>query len=118
MVITFNNARLIAEFDDWPIGGSNRGKCKFYVEDGGKKGRRVARETTNKNGQWCRPKYTTYSERVVIADGSDNKTYIISLSKGFVSIHRHDFMCAERSSVFQGEPDYDELVKLIQSAEE
>jgi len=117
-MITFSNPRLTAEFTDWPIGGSNRGLCKFAVEDGGKKGKRVSRTTTDKNGRWCKPKYTTYSEKVCIADGSDGKTYILSYSKtyNFVSIHRHDFMSAERSGSFPKDDDFGTLVALIESA--
>lgn len=117
-MIKFSNPRLLVEFGDWPIGGSNRGKCKFAVEDGGKKGKRVSRTTTDKNGIWCKPKYTVYSDAICIADGDDGKTYILSISKnyGFVSIYRHDFMCAERSSSHPNDEDFEELVKLIRSA--
>jgi hypothetical protein len=117
-MITFSNARLTADFSDWPIGGSNRGQCKFAVEDGGKRGKRVSRTTTDKHGRWCKPKYTTYSDEVCIADGSDGKTYILSLSAtyGFVSIHRHDFMSAERSGSFPKDEDFEGLVALIRSA--
>lgn len=119
MSITFSNARKVAEFSDWPIGGSNRGQCKFAVEDGGKRGERVSRTTTDKHGRWCKPKYTTYSDKAAIVDGSDGKTYILSLSPhyGMVSIHRHDFMSAERSAAFDRDADYASLVELVKSAQ-
>lgn len=53
---------------------------------------------------WCKPKCSTYADR--------------STSKNFnmVSIHRHDFMSAERSSVASRDDDYAELVAMIESA--
>jgi hypothetical protein len=117
MMVKFSNARLTAEYDDWPIGGSNRGQCKFAVEDGGRRGTRVSRTTTDKHGRWCKPKYTTYASHHAIVDGDDGKTYILSLTDyGFVSIKRHDFMSAERSGSFNNDADFAELVELVKSA--
>lgn len=116
-MVKFSNPRLVAEFTDWPIGGNNRGLCRFAVEDNGKKGKRVSRTTADKNGRLCKPKYTTYSDHQAIVDGDDGKTYILSLGVyGFVSIHRHDFMSAERSGCFDSDPDFAEVVALVKSA--
>ena len=47
--------------EDYPIGGSNRGKCRLYVESN-KRGWRTLKQTTDKRGRWCNPKASTYSE--------------------------------------------------------
>lgn len=113
----FSNARLVAEFNDWPIGGNNRGQCKFVVEDGGKKGKRVVRTTTNKYGNWCKPKYSTYSREVAIVDGDDGKTYILAYGLyGFISIQKHDFMSPARSSITERDADFNSTLELIRSA--
>jgi hypothetical protein len=102
--MTYSNPRLVAEFDDWPIGGSNRGQCKFNVCEGGKRGVRVSRMTTSKLGVWCKPKYTNYFDKAVIVDGEDGRTYVLSYSgRGMdsVAVWRSDFMQAEEGYVFK-----------------
>lgn len=52
---------LSGVIEDYPIGHSLRGKCRLAVEANSKRGYRTVRETTDKNGKWCSPKYSTYS---------------------------------------------------------
>lgn len=117
----YSNPRLVAEFDDWPIGGSLRGKCRFEVHVE-KRGTRVSRTTQNKHGVWCKPKFHVYGDGSAIVDGDDGKTYILQHSKNFnmITIHRHDFMSpADESSVtFRSEPKrFEDLFSLLESAE-
>lgn len=113
LTITFSNPRLFAEIADWPIGGNHRGKAVFSVLADPKKGYRVSRTTTNKNGKWCKPKHTTWSGKSVIVDGSDGRTYVLVLTGyGFVKVSRHDFMDAS-NGVFERDAGYSDLVNLI-----
>ena len=97
--ITFSNPRLVATFDDWPS-GSARVKCEFVVRRH-KQGWRVSRRTTDKNGQWCKPKLTTFSGQAAIVDGSNGRTYILEVAKnyGFVTVRRSDFMNATKDEL-------------------
>ena len=52
--------------EDYPIGRRDRGKCELRVEFKKGKGWRTWRATTNKRGQWCKPKCSTY-DRMPIA---------------------------------------------------
>lgn len=115
-MLTFSNPRCTAEFNDWPIGGANRGQCKFAVERNNR-GERVSRQTTNKHGVWCKPKYSNYGKEACIVDGSDGKTYILlANNSGFITVYRHDFMSPERSGIFQHDADYAATLDLIRSA--
>ena len=112
----FSNPRKLAEFSDWPIGGDNRGSCRFVVE-ANNKGERVSRTTTDKHGRWCKPKHSTYGRKQAIVDGDDGKTYILSINNaGFISVHRHDFMSANPSAIFAENPEYLATLELINSA--
>lgn len=114
---TFSNPRTIAEFNDWPS-GRNRVKCKFEVEHNEKKGYRVIRTTTDKNGVWCKPKADTYNGKAVIVDGEDGKTYILQHVPlyGFVMVNRSDFM-SEGTVHHRDQPEaYAALLALINSA--
>jgi hypothetical protein len=115
--VKYSNPRLIAEFNDWPIGGSNRGQCRFAVEDGGKKGYRVSRTTTNKFGSWCNPKYTTYGGAACIVDGEDGRTYILQqvTEWGAVKVWQHDFKTSEYFSHSTDDVQYRELLAVIGS---
>lgn len=113
-MVKFSNPRLQAEFDNWPIGSGNVGLCRFVVEDGGKKGQRVARTTTNKYGQWCKPKLTTYESKFVIVDGDDNKTYLLNLTPyGFIKVTKSDLMQAEVVHESSSKERYEELKALF-----
>lgn len=56
--------------DDYPYGFRLRCKIRYWVESNGKKGSRVASQTTNPKvpGRevWNRPKYSTYSDLVFL----------------------------------------------------
>lgn len=115
--MTFSNPRLYDKFDDWPIGGNRRGMCVFKVEDGGKRGWRVLRQTTNKDGRWNKPKYNVFGDRAAIVDGDDGKTYILQFAGGgydFIRVRSSDFMAA--GAFFPGKPGFDEAKSLIEEA--
>lgn len=100
-MLKFSNPRGLAEFNDWPS-GALRVKCRFEIENGGKKGYRVARTTTDKNGRWCKPKKSTYGGPTAIVDGDDGRTYILVLMMyGGIKIMAHDFLDA----VIPGRPN-------------
>jgi len=111
-MIAYSNPRLEASFDNWPS-GRHQVNCKFTVEDGGKKGQRVLRQTTDKHGRWCKPKADTYKLKAAIVDGDDGRTYILSASRyGFLHVSRHDFM--DQESVFERDVErYNELKALL-----
>jgi hypothetical protein len=114
--MTFSNPRTTAEFNDWPLGGSRRGLCKFFVETHPKRGMRVGRQTQNpKTGQMNAVKYTTYQPRVLIVDGDDGRTYILEDVRmySFINILRSDFM--HEGAVHQGSnpTGYAELLALF-----
>lgn len=122
-MIKFSNPRLTAEFDDWPIGGSERGLCKFTTEE--KKGKFRVLKATAKNGVFRKPKASTYSGKLAIVDGEDGKTYIISFSQyndDMIMLHTHDFMSPDPkvapSSVFKDSnpEEYAALAELIKQA--
>ena len=46
--------------EDYPIGRKLRGNCKLSAEYKKGKGFRTVRQTTDKNGRWCKPKTSTY----------------------------------------------------------
>jgi len=125
-MLTYSNPRLVAEFNDWPIGGSQRGQCKFEVQaaDPRTAKTRVARTTTNKAGQWCKPKLTTYVALACIVDGSDGRTYILGWIPEYESIRvqRSDFMDQEHSYKDSQKPEeqarFAELMALIEHAYE
>ena len=119
MDITFTNPRTEAEFDDWPF-GRHRCKCRFTVETG-KRGQRVARVTENKTRTgWNKPKRTTYAPRFVIVDGSDGKTYLLSLGtySPSVVIWMSDCQHTAETVYSDGDPErYRELAELIKAVE-
>ncbi len=118
-MIKFTNPVKNLLIEDYPIGGSHRGKCKFEVEHHPKKGSRAIRTTTNKHGIWCNPKLDTYHQDVAIVTGDDGKTYILTLNQGdYIQIERHDFKYEQDGAVFLGtDPErFAELLTLIKSA--
>lgn len=60
---------------DYPIGGKHRGKCKLSIdyERQATKGVRLVRQTTNKLGVWCSPKFSTFQPPYVAI--VNTKTY-------------------------------------------
>lgn len=121
-MLTFSNPRSTAEFDDWPIGGSNRGKCRFTVEAKVKNRMNVfrfTRTTTNKAGAWCKPKVKTYGGPAAIVDGSDGRTYLIQLAGiyDFITVSRSDFFnepsIGNGGTVYADDPRHAELLALL-----
>lgn len=116
LTITFSNPRLVAVIEDYPLGGSKRGRCTFEIEQG-KRGYRAKRTTTGK------PKFATYAGKAAIVDGSDGRTYVLQHATpyDFIHIMRHDFMdatgTAGQGAVFSKEADtFKTLADLIDAA--
>ncbi len=109
--MNYSNPRLSAEFTDWPLGGSKRGYCRFYMEHSPRRGWRAGRVTSGK------PKFTTYCQQGCFVDGDDGRIYLLEDTGGygFVSVMRSDFM--QHETVHQGSDDrYGELMELIRQA--
>jgi hypothetical protein len=126
MAVTFSNPRILAEFNDWHLGGSKRGTMKFSIEFNQKRGYRFVRQSIDPTtGKPSKPKTETYGGKGAIVDGSDGKTYLIQFAGiyDFITIRRHDFMCAD-PAIIGGDhavfPDKDErfprLALLIKRA--
>lgn len=115
--MNYTNPRTKAQIDDYPIGGSNRGACRFEVEFDKKKGYRTVRVTQNKFGTWCKPKKDTYGGRTVIAD-KDGRTYILKHIPmyGFVYVLRSDFK--QEAVHHHPDPEYRRLLDIINSVYE
>jgi hypothetical protein len=118
-MLTFSNPRQVAVFMDWPLGNNKQGKCVFQVETN-KKGSRASRTIIGK------PKYTKYSRKCTIVDGSNGRPYILQLSHHINSINiiRSDFMTPTAEEldglptfISENSTIYDDLLDLIQQAE-
>jgi hypothetical protein len=84
--LTFTNLRRNAEVSDWPFGRQTC-RARFEVETHPKLGQRVARYTENKTRTgWNKPKRTTYAPHFIIADGSDERTYLLSVHDHLLSV--------------------------------
>ncbi len=109
--MTYRNARKLAYYADWPLGGKKRGACNFFVELDPKRGERVGKQTTGK------PHYTTYSKRCAIIEGDDGRTYILKEIGEYAAfrVSRHDGI--DHEYVHQGTaPErYAELMALMDS---
>ncbi len=104
---TFSNPRKQAAFDDWPLGGSRRGRCEFEVEEN-KRGQRVLRRTEGRNGNFCKPKKTTYARAFVIVDCDNGKTYLLADNQSHITIWQSD--CQHTSaSVFPNDDGFETL---------
>ena len=75
--------------EDYPIGGTNRGKCALQVETN-KRGWRTLKTTTNKHGRWCKPHastYRTFGECYVVSGDMVEKDFAwlsISTANGII----------------------------------
>lgn len=81
-----SSLRFVEEYtiENYPIGGRNRGKCKLTVEHRPGKGFRRIKQTTNKHGEWCKPKKSTYVNAptfVVEMPGSEMECGWLHMSK-------------------------------------
>lgn len=110
--LTFSNPRLSAVFEDWPLGGSKRGRCVFSVEYKNGRGYRFVKQTTGK------PKYHTYGGACAIVDGSDGRTYLLQKAAqfDFIKVSQHDFIDAEGGAAFPADPRFETLNGLIEQA--
>ena len=85
--MNYSNPRMKAIIEDWPIGGTNRGSAIFEIETHPSRGQRATRVTEKKDRTWGKPKLGTYADIVRIVDGSDGRTYLMSLSHHFNQIN-------------------------------
>lgn len=114
----FSNPRLTFETNDWPIGGNHRGSCKFSFEYKAGKGYRIVKQTTDKNGKWCKPKTTTYGGAAVIVDGDDGKTYILQDGMMHVTVWRSDLKQASNCFMSNEPERCNKLAGMIYSLNE
>jgi len=77
-MVTLSNPVDSLTIHDWPLGRDYTTQCVFEVEYRKGKGQRVSRVTLNKYGVACKPKKTVYSPFWCIAEGDDEKTYLLS----------------------------------------
>jgi hypothetical protein len=103
--MNLSNPREKAVIEDWPI-GRKRCTATFQVEDGGKKGQRVARTTTGK------PKRTTYYQKVMIVDGDDGRTYIIARTEHNQAVVIPGTL-KTTEYFYEGSPEYDMIRALL-----
>jgi hypothetical protein len=72
--------------DDYPIGRQLRGKCKLSVEYKKGKGFRTVKQTTDKNGRWCKPKTSTYCNHPISVVRHDGQLGWLNIGGALVSI--------------------------------
>jgi hypothetical protein len=110
----YSHPRTTAEFDNWPSGGS-RVLCRFYIENDKKGRERVCRQT-QKNGQWGKPKKTTYGARCAIVDGEDGRTYVLIRSENYpmISVVQSNLQFQQETFHYENE-DYNLACNLIKN---
>lgn len=116
-MITYSNPRTQFSTDDWPY-GKYRTTATFLVQST-KHGERVARITTDpRRGTNNKPKTTTYAKKVLIVDGSDDKTYIIELTQSdHISVMQSNLQI-QQESLFPGDDRYPEVLALFNHVED
>jgi hypothetical protein len=98
--------------DDYPLGGSRRGKAHFWIEPKPGKGERACRETENRAGGWSKPKKTTFANRTLIVTGDDGKTYILRDVGSFIDVMKWNLQFTA-GNFFPGDDGYDEVKALF-----
>ena len=108
MTLQYSNPRKRAEIANWPY-GSMRTTAIFEVESNSR-GERVTRTTINpKTGQPTAAKATTYGVKTRIVDGSDERTYIATLTiYNTISVMKGDMKFSEES-INKGDPRFAQL---------
>lgn len=102
----YSNPRTSATIENWPS-GSKRVTAHFSIETDPKRGERAVRVTTGA------PKKLTFARKMRIVDGDDGRTYIAALSGyGHITI-KHGDMKFDKETVFEREPQYQELLALF-----
>jgi len=110
---TYISATKRLEIEDYPMGGSKRGKATYYVHKDSKGRERVERTTTCK-GKTSKPKKLTYGSDAVILTGSDGKTYPAVWSKEYDQITVMDSgMKFQHESINRTHEQYDRIVELF-----
>lgn len=117
-MLTYSNARAVAEFADWPHGRNERTRCTFRVERVKGRGERVSRVTVDpRTGREAKPKVTTAGLRAAIVDGSDGKTYVVTLTiYGGLSVMRGT-LDVSQESVFPGDDRYPALRAMVEGVQ-
>ena len=119
-MLPFSNPTKEKTLEDYPLGGSRRGKCKLWLEIVPKKGQRAMKQTEAAR----KPTADTYSARAAFVDRSDGKTYLLTLAQQYpmITVSRvTDFKNANlpdsnSATVHQGDALYDTLLALINQA--
>jgi hypothetical protein len=62
-----DSMKLCLDFtiQDYPFGRRDRGKCRLQVERAKGKGYRTIKTTTDRNGRWCAPKKSTFTNSLI-----------------------------------------------------
>lgn len=112
MSTVYSDPRLELVIEDYPLGGTKRGQCRFYVDKNPKRGARVGKVTTGK------PSFTTFANRAAIVTGDDGRTYVLRDVKdyGFVDVSRSDFKTHESVHKSSSPERYATLMALIDAA--
>jgi len=115
-IFTLNNFRKAEEIADWPLGSNRRGTASFTHESN-KRGQRIGRQTPDKHGRMCKPKYSTYYQRICLVDGSDGKTHMIGWTGNFLSVMSCDMKHSE-FSVWERDAEFKEYKSQLFAATE
>ena len=108
---TFSDPTCSLMIDNWPIGRTGRCKVKFHVETG-KRGERVVRQTSRRDGTYAKPKKLTYSRRQAIVTGDDGRTYILCESFRSITVFQGDMKYTLADGHFMQEYDQEQFLKL------
>ena len=108
----YNNPRTYAEIPNWPYGQHRRVVCRFYVETDKRGRERVCRITRKPNGQWSKPKKTTYGQICAIVEGDNGKTYVLIFTEQYrqITVMQSNLQYMEESLC---ESDQDHYVRAM-----
>jgi len=105
--LTYSNPRLEAIIENWPSG--NRRVTATFLVEVSDRGERVSRTTTGA------PKKLTYAKKARIVDGSDGRTYLLTLTVyGGITVYQSNMKFEQETVWAEAEPErYNELLKLF-----
>lgn len=110
--LTYSNPRKSLVIDNWPS-GAHKTTATFTVEAVKGKERAVRVTINPKTGKANAPKKLTYALKVVYADGSDGKLYILEFNSfGFITVMQGTFDYAHES-IFPDNPRFEAVKALI-----
>lgn len=114
-MVQYSNPRMEAMIDNWPLGGSKRGRAVFQIKTDPKRGERATRVTRDPvGGKFSAPKKLTFARKARIVDGDDGRTYIAELSPNYNHIViMQGGMQYQSETIFPDNERYPELIKLF-----